>query len=88
MTEIEQAQQFIRLAAAMTPKQQSALLQAMQDFNAGRCTFEELKVRTTDCHLMVDRHRSHRRIQSHRGVRCMSASTGLRPGHSGRGFFI
>ena len=49
MTEIEQAQQFIRLVAAMTPKQRSVLLQAMEDFNAGRCTFEELKARTTDC---------------------------------------
>jgi hypothetical protein len=33
----------------MTPKQQSVLLQAMEDFNEGRCTFEELKARTTDC---------------------------------------
>ena len=49
MTEIEQAQQFIRLVAAMTPKQRSALLQAMEDFNACRCTFEEVKTRTADC---------------------------------------
>ena len=30
----------------MTPKQHSVLLQAMEDFNKGRCTFEELKART------------------------------------------
>ena len=46
MTEIEQAQQFMRLVAAMTPKQRSVLLQAMEDLEAGRCTFEELKART------------------------------------------
>ena len=49
MTEIEQALQFIGLVAAMTPKQRSVLLQAMEDFNVGRCTFDELTTRTADC---------------------------------------
>jgi hypothetical protein len=49
MTEVEQAQRFIRLLKAMTPKQKSVLAQAVEDFNADKCTFEELKVRTADC---------------------------------------
>ena len=45
MTEIEQTQQFIRAIVKLTPKQQAVLLQAMEDFNAGKCTFEEVKAR-------------------------------------------
>ena len=41
MTEIEQRSSLS--GWSMTPKQRPVLPQAMEDFNAGRCTFEELK---------------------------------------------
>ena len=48
MTEIEQAQRFLRVVDNLTPEQRSALLQAMEDLKAGRCPFEELMARTQE----------------------------------------
>jgi len=48
MTTIEQAQQFLRAIVNLTPEKRSFLLQAMEDHEAGRCTFEELMARTRE----------------------------------------
>jgi hypothetical protein len=48
MTEIEQAQRFLRVVDNLTREQRSFLLQAMEDHEAGRCTFEELMARVAD----------------------------------------
>ena len=48
MTTIDQAQRFLRVVDNLTPEQRSALLQAMEDHEAGRCTFEELMARTQE----------------------------------------
>ena len=48
MTEIEQAQRFLRVVNNLTPEQRSFLLHGMEDHEAGRCTFEEFMARVAD----------------------------------------
>ena len=48
MTTIQQARRFLRVVDNLTPEQRSFLLQAMEDHEAGICTFEEFMARVAD----------------------------------------